>query len=542
MSVEAPIVHGSISVSSLTVASAVELSDGSTITAIENTLHATSTNPITSSAVYTALNNIVGSTGVTANTNANLIADGTVSNDEFQYLSGVTSALQTQLDAKQPSGSYLTTLPSQINVNLIADGTVNNTELQYLSGVTSSIQTQLDNLAALSTSASGASSGLHINHWLQVGDDILGQFSNKQVWTTLMNNDGTIVLLASPFASAVGNNGDHGGVSVYKLSNNVWTQMGANILGENAGDQMTHTNSVAMSADGTIVAVGTEKYDTDVTNAGRARVFQYSEASDSWTQLGADLVGDSNSPGLGLSMSLNDDGTILALGKTGTNSRGGVHIFQYQNGAWTEMGAGILTDTHGERLGYQIALNSAGTRIVVAAGQIYGTKYGTISVYEYQSNSWTQLGATIDGEAGRDYFGSGLAINSDGTIIAGCSKGVYHDEYVKVFQYNNDILDWELMGPRLEVATRSAVVSGRLSLSADGKILAVGSSSNDSSNGQVRVFYYQNDIWHQIGAEFNGESNDEFGMSVDLNSDGTRLVIVERNNTGRAVVYQLYGV
>ena len=149
MSVEAPIVHGSISVSSLTVASAVELSDGSTITAIENTLHATSTNPITSSAVYTALNNIVGSTGVTANTNANLIADGTVSNDEFQYLSGVTSALQTQLDAKQPSGSYLTTLPSQINVNLIADGTVNNTELQYLSGVTSSIQTQLDNLAAL---------------------------------------------------------------------------------------------------------------------------------------------------------------------------------------------------------------------------------------------------------------------------------------------------------------------------------------------------------------------------------------------------------
>jgi len=78
-----------------------------------------------------------------------LIADGTVSNDEFQYLSGVTSALQTQLDAKQPSGSYLTTLPSQINVNLIADGTVNNTELQYLSGVTSSIQTQLDNLAAL---------------------------------------------------------------------------------------------------------------------------------------------------------------------------------------------------------------------------------------------------------------------------------------------------------------------------------------------------------------------------------------------------------
>lgn len=30
------------------------------------------------------------------------IADGTVSNTEFQYLNGVTSLLQTQLDAKQP--------------------------------------------------------------------------------------------------------------------------------------------------------------------------------------------------------------------------------------------------------------------------------------------------------------------------------------------------------------------------------------------------------------------------------------------------------
>ena len=103
------------------------------------------------------------------------------------------------------------------------------------------------------------------------------------------------------------------------------------------------------------------------------------------------------------------------------------------------------------------------------------------------------------------------------------------------------------MGPRLEVATKNSG-NGRVSLSADGKILAVGSGNEDSNNGQVRVFYYQNDIWHQIGAEFNGESNDQFGMSVDLNSDGTRLVIVERNddtlgpNTGRAVVYQLYGV
>ena len=50
-------------------------------------------------------------TPVPSNTDATRIADGTVSNAEFQYLNGVTSAIQTQLDGKQPTGSYLTSVP-----------------------------------------------------------------------------------------------------------------------------------------------------------------------------------------------------------------------------------------------------------------------------------------------------------------------------------------------------------------------------------------------------------------------------------------------
>lgn len=38
--------------------------------------------------------------------NANKIADGTVDNTEFQYLNGVTSAVQTQLDDKEKKGYY----------------------------------------------------------------------------------------------------------------------------------------------------------------------------------------------------------------------------------------------------------------------------------------------------------------------------------------------------------------------------------------------------------------------------------------------------
>jgi hypothetical protein len=116
------------------------------------------------------------------------IANGTISNTEFQYLNGVTSAIQTQLNGKAASShnhsatnitsgtiaagarlgsgtsGYLKyaagtptwstiaagDLPSSIDAAKIANGTISNTEFQYLNGVTSAIQTQLNGKAASS--------------------------------------------------------------------------------------------------------------------------------------------------------------------------------------------------------------------------------------------------------------------------------------------------------------------------------------------------------------------------------------------------------
>lgn len=50
------------------------------------------------------------STDITGQLDAAEIADGSVSNTEFQYLNGVTSAIQTQLDGKQASDAELTAL------------------------------------------------------------------------------------------------------------------------------------------------------------------------------------------------------------------------------------------------------------------------------------------------------------------------------------------------------------------------------------------------------------------------------------------------
>ena len=58
--------------------------------------------------------------------NANKIADGSVSNTEFQYLDGVTSSIQTQLNNKQPLDATLTALAS-FNTNGLLTQTATDT-------------------------------------------------------------------------------------------------------------------------------------------------------------------------------------------------------------------------------------------------------------------------------------------------------------------------------------------------------------------------------------------------------------------------------
>ena len=83
------------------------------------------------------------------------IGGGAVSSTEFGYLDGVTSAIQTQIDSKQATitGGATTITSADLTASRalassasgkVAVTTVTSTELGYVSGVTSAIQTQLD--------------------------------------------------------------------------------------------------------------------------------------------------------------------------------------------------------------------------------------------------------------------------------------------------------------------------------------------------------------------------------------------------------------
>ena len=130
------------------------------------------------------------------------VLDGaTLTTDELNYVDGVTSSIQTQLDSKQASGSYqtedadLTALSScqagsaaalalltSAEIEILDDATVTTTELNYVDGVTSNIQTQLDgkqasgsyqpedsDLTYLSSMQTGASAALQVLTAVEIG-------------------------------------------------------------------------------------------------------------------------------------------------------------------------------------------------------------------------------------------------------------------------------------------------------------------------------------------------------------------------------------
>jgi len=109
-------------------------SDNNTITNIVNA-------DIKSSAAiaFSKMENLTVSRALVSDSNGD-VSISAVTSTEIGYLDGVTSAIQTQLDAKQATIDASARLDS----NLIHDGSISNTEFGHLNNVSSNIQTQLD--------------------------------------------------------------------------------------------------------------------------------------------------------------------------------------------------------------------------------------------------------------------------------------------------------------------------------------------------------------------------------------------------------------
>lgn len=303
-----------------------------------------------------------------------------------------------------------------------------------------------------------------------------------------------------------------GAVYVFTLINNVWSQQ-AYIKASNAEDSDRFGFSVALSEDGNTLAVGAFGEDSNAVGingsqsdnsspvSGAAYVFVRS--SGSWTQQAYIKASDSQSSmRFGDSIALSSDGNTMAVGAGNAES---VYIFIRTSSTWSQQSIIKASNyaASGDEFGYSLALSRDGNTLAVGA-------------YLEDSNS-TGIGGNESNNLATD-SGAVFVFTRSGTVWT-------KQAYIKPSN------------------TQSGDSFGQsLTLSSNGDTLAISAPNEDSnavgingdqnnngaaSSGAVYVFKRFGAFWTQEAylKASNTNSNDLFGYSLSLSSDGNTLAV-----------------
>lgn len=321
--------------------------------------------------------------------------------------------------------------------------------------------------------------------WSQVGNSIQGKSANDKFGTSVsLSSDGSIVAIGAPYND---DNGlaFNGAVSVYKNVSGIWNKIGNDII-DNTQD--LSGVSVALSSDGSVVAIGSS-YGNDLGPAGNVAV--YENIAGNWFKIGNTITGNSQGDMFGNSISISANGGILAIGANtadgnGLNS-GSVSIYQNISGNWVKIGVDIHGEFAGDDFGSGVSLSSDGSIVAIGAPENdgNGSYSGHVRIFKNVSGSWTQIGTDIDGEHAGDRSGLTVSLSSDGTILAIGNRA--HLSYVRL--YKNVVGNWVKLGDIGKYT--SGYFGSSISLSSNGSILAVGlplSDANGTASGSVKMY------------------------------------------------------
>ena len=282
--------------------------------------------------------------------------------------------------------------------------------------------------------------------------------------TIALSAEGATLAVGAPGESSLatgidGNQVDNsapgaGAVYLFARSNTGWVQQ-AYVKPSNTESYDFFGRSVALSADGTILAVGApgesslatgiDGNQTDNSAPGAGAVYLFARSSAGWSQQA--YVKPSNpgsSDGFGESMAFSADGTTLAVGATGESSlatgiggnqtddsapgAGAVYLFTRSNTGWSQQAYVKPSNPGGSDIfGQSVALSADGAILTVGAigesglatgigdNQTDNSVPGAGAVYLFTSSSagWSQQAhVKASNTGGSDGFGQPVALSA----------------------------------------------------------------------------------------------------------------------------------
>jgi cysteine-rich repeat protein len=419
--------------------------------------------------------------------------------------------------------------------------------------------------------------------------------------TVALSADGSTMAVGAPFEdSASGANGDQnnnastdsGAVYVFVRSGTTWIQQ-AYLKSTNPGTDDRFGSSIALSADGSTLAVGAPNEDSNATgvggdsannaatNAGAAYVFTRSGTT--WSPqayIKASNTGANDNFGQGVALS--GDGSILVVGSpledsitTGINGTpnesgtdyGAAYAFTRDGTTWTQQAFIKASSLGYYQFGWSVALSADGTTLAVGANNESSlfTGAGAVFLFTHSRTDWSQQAYLRASNLGtNDHFGTVVALSADGSTLA---VGAPFEDSPASGINGDQSLDSALDAGAAYLFTRSgptwsqqayvkASNSGAgdnfgvsVALSADGSTLAVGAlledskatgiGGNEADNskldaGAAYVFTRLGTMWRQqayVKAP-NTDPDDRFGSGVALADHGTILAVGAQTEDG----------
>ncbi len=208
----------------------------------------------------------------------------------------------------------------------------------------------------------------------------------------------------------------------------------------------------------------------------------------------------------------------------------------------TQLGNDIDGEAATDNSGASISLSADGNTLAIGAPHNSGMGYsaGHTRIYGWSGGEWTQIGEDIDAEAETDKAGSAVSISADGKRVAigapsndGNGTGNWTG-HVRIFAWENNT--WQQLGEDIDGSLVDDGSGHSVALSGDGNIVAVGAPYSNAlgvgmRTGQVRVFKWMANQWVPMGADLYGTTKtSNFGHSVSLSFDGSRLAVGANRN------------
>ncbi|TAH24636.1 MAG: T9SS C-terminal target domain-containing protein [Cytophagales bacterium] len=355
-----------------------------------------------------------------------------------------------------------------------------------------------------------------------------------QGYSSAISDDGNLAVSGGYL-----DNGGMGAAWVFTFNGIDWLQTGTKLVGADAIGASNQGYAVDISADGKIIAVSGIA-DNDSIGA----VWTYVYTGSDWIPLGTKitppntLTGTNGKLNFGYSVSLSQNGQMLAVGSPLANNGNGIAlVYSFDGSNWINQQVNIVpNDAVGAAyFGNALKMSADGQKLI-SCGLDDNNGNGAGWVFTFNGIDWLQVGdklipsdAILPTATGLNFGTSVSASSSLEYVIIGSNNDANGMGGAWIFSFSGINQKWQQQGMKLVALDTLGLANQGISvaMSSNGSIAAVGGFSDDNYNGALWSYINTGSEWQRFGRKLQSSDPGDFpflSKSCDLNADGSRLV------------------